>query len=138
MRISSIGIDLGKTTFHLIALDDHGKIVIRKKFSRKQLLAYTANLQPALVGIEACSGAHFVGAALRRQGHDVRLIPAQFVKPFVKVEQKRFHRCRDDRRSRYPAEHESEFFNSYGCSRQLYPAAEEASPRVAIRGYTRL
>ena len=50
MRISSIGIDLGKTTFHLIALDDHGKVVIRKKFSRKQLLAYTANLQPALFG----------------------------------------------------------------------------------------
>jgi transposase len=84
MHITSIGIDLGRTTFHLIALDDHGKVVIKKKFSRKQLLAYTANLQPARVGIEACSGAHFVGAALRRQRHDVRLIPAQFVKPFVK------------------------------------------------------
>ena len=44
MNIASIGIDLGKTTFHLVALDDHGNIVIRKKFSRKQLLAYTANL----------------------------------------------------------------------------------------------
>jgi transposase len=84
MQVASVGIDLGKTTFHLVALDDHGKIVIKKKFSRKQLLAYTANLQPALVGIEACSGAHFIGAALRDQGHDVRLIPAQFVKPFLK------------------------------------------------------
>jgi len=84
MHIASIGIDLGKTTFHLVALDGHGKVVSKKKFSRKQLLVYTANLQPALVGIEACSGAHFIGAALRRQGHDVRLIPAQFVKPFVK------------------------------------------------------
>jgi transposase len=56
----------------------------KKKFSRKQLLAYTANLQSTLIGIEACSGAHFIGAALRHQGHDVRLIPAQFVKPFVK------------------------------------------------------
>jgi len=54
-----------------------------KKFSRKQLLAYTANVETALVGIEACSGAHFIGAAHRDQGHDVRLIPAQFVKPFV-------------------------------------------------------
>lgn len=84
MHIASIGIDLGKTTFHLVALDEHGKIVGKKKFSRKQLLAYTANLQSALIGIEACSGAHFIGAALRHQGHDVRLIPAQFVKPFVK------------------------------------------------------
>ena len=67
MHIASIGIDLGKTTFHLVALDEHGKIVGKKKFSRKQLLAYTANLQSALMGIEACSGAHFIGAALRQQ-----------------------------------------------------------------------
>ena len=84
MHISSIGIDLGKTTFHLVALDEHSKVVIRKKFSRKQLLTYTANLQSSLIGVEACSGAHFIGARLRDQGHQVRLIPAQFVKPFVK------------------------------------------------------
>src|SRR5512142_2026681 len=83
MDIASIGIDLGKNTFHLVALDAHSKVVIRKKFSRKQLLAYTANLRHSLIGIEACSGAHFIGAALRDQGHDVRLIPAQFVKPFL-------------------------------------------------------
>ena len=84
MQIASVGIDLGKTTFHLVALDDDGQVVIKKKFSRKQLLAYTANLPTSLVGIEACSGAHFIGAALRDQGHQVRLIPAQFVKPFLK------------------------------------------------------
>jgi transposase len=78
MHIASIGIDLGKTTYHLVALGEHGK------FSRQQLLTYTANLQSALIGIEACSGAHFIGSALRAQGHDVRLIPAQFVKAFVK------------------------------------------------------
>lgn len=84
MDIASIGIDLGKTTFHLVALNHQGKVVVRKKFSRKQLLTYSANLPVSLVGLEACSGAHFLGAALRDQGHDVRLIPAQFVKPFVK------------------------------------------------------
>ena len=84
MHIASIGIDLGKTTFHLVALDEHGQVVIRKKFSRPQLLAYTANFKASLIGMEACSGAHFLGAALRQQGHDARLIPAQFVKPFVK------------------------------------------------------
>ena len=84
MHIASIGIDLGKTTFHLVALDERGKIVVRKTFSRKQLFAYTAKLKTALIGLEACAGAHFVGASLRAQGHDVRLIPAQFVKPFLK------------------------------------------------------
>jgi transposase len=84
MHITSVGIDLGKTTFHLVALDEHGKVVERKKYTRKQLLAYTANLQSSLIGIEACGGAHFLGKALREQGHEVRLIPAQFVKPFRK------------------------------------------------------
>jgi transposase len=84
MYIASIGIDLGKTTFHLVALGEHNKVLLRKKFSRPQLLAYTANLPASLVGLEACAGAHFVGAALREQGHEVRLIPAQFVKPYRK------------------------------------------------------
>ncbi len=84
MQIASIGIDLGKTTFHLVALGPAGQVLVRRKFSQKQLLTYTANLTSSLMGLEACSGAHFLGRALRAQGHDVRLIPAQFVKPFVK------------------------------------------------------
>ena len=84
MKIRSIGIDLGKTTFHLVALGEHGKILLKKKLSRKQLLALTANLPASLIGLEACSGSHFLGRALREQGHDARLIPAQFIKPFVK------------------------------------------------------
>ena len=84
MHVASIGIDLGKTTFHLVALGEHNKVLLRKKFSRPQLLAYTANLPAALIGLEACAGAHFVGTALREQGHQVRLIPAQFVKPYRK------------------------------------------------------
>ncbi len=84
MSIASVGIDIGKNTFHLVALDAHGKVVARKKFSRPQLLAYTAQLDAVLIGMEACSGAHFLGAAIRNQGHQVRLIPAQFVKPFLK------------------------------------------------------
>ena len=84
MHIASIGIDLGKTTFHLVALGERSKVLVRKKFSRTQLLAHTANLPSSLIGLEACSGAHFLGAALREQGHEVRLIPAQFVKPYRK------------------------------------------------------
>jgi transposase len=84
MQIRSVGIDLGKTTLHLVALGDNGKVLLKKKFSQKQLIAFTANMQSALIGMEACAGAHFLGRALRAQGHDVKLIPAQFVKPFVK------------------------------------------------------
>jgi len=84
MHIASIGIDLGKTTFHLVALGEHNKVLIRKKFSRAQLLAYTANLPSSLIGLEPCAGAHFMGTALREQGHQVRLIPAQFIKPYRK------------------------------------------------------
>jgi len=79
MQIRSVGIDLGKTTFHLVALGDNGKVLLKKKFTQKQLIAFTANMQTSLVGMEACSGAHFLGRALRVQGHDVK-----FVKPFVK------------------------------------------------------
>jgi transposase len=84
MHIASVGIDLGKATFHPVALGERSKVLVRKKFSRPQLLAYTANLPHSLIGLEACSGARFLGAALREQGHEVRLIPAQFVKPYRK------------------------------------------------------
>ena len=90
MHIASIGIDLGKTTFHLVALGERSKVLVRKKFSRTHLLAHTANLPPSLIDLEACSGAHFLGAALREQGHDVRLIPAQFVKPYRKTNKNDF------------------------------------------------
>ena len=84
MHIAEIGIDLGKTAFHLVALGERTKVLVRKKFSRAQLLAYTANLPSSLIGLEACAGSHFLGAKLHQQGHQVRLIPAQFVKPYRK------------------------------------------------------
>src|SRR6476620_3929900 len=84
MHIASVGIDLGKNTFHLVALGERSKILLRKKFSRAQLLAYTANLPSSLIGLEAGAGAHGLASVLREQGHRVRLIPAQFVKPYRK------------------------------------------------------
>jgi transposase len=85
MQLHTIGIDLGKTVFHLVGLNPRGEVVVRKKFSRKQLLHFTANLQLKLIGMEACGGSHFLGRALRAQGHEVRLMPAQYVKPYVKT-----------------------------------------------------
>lgn len=85
MKLHVLGIDLGKTVFHLVGLDSTGRVVIRKRCSRTQLLAFTANLQVQLIGMEACSGAHFLGRALREQGHEVPLMPAQYVKPYVQT-----------------------------------------------------
>ncbi len=85
MEIATLGIDLSKTTFHIVGLDRRGEIVLRRKLSRRQLLLFTANRSSMLIGMEACGGAHFLGRALREQGHEVRLMPAQYVKPYVKT-----------------------------------------------------
>jgi transposase len=85
MEIHVVGIDLGKTLFHLVGLDASGRVVIRKRCSRTQLLAFTANVRTQRIGMEACSGAHFLARALQQQGHEVRLMPAQYVKPYVKT-----------------------------------------------------
>jgi transposase len=85
MKIHTIGIDLGKTSFHLAGLSERGEVVVRKRFSRAQLLRFTANRKVHVIGMEACGGAHYLGRALQEQGHAVRLIPAQYVKPYVKT-----------------------------------------------------
>ncbi len=84
MSVQTIGIDLGKTVFHLVGMDSRGGIVVKKRLSRLQLVRYTANLPVCLIGMESCSGAHHLAAVLSAQGHDVRLIPGQFVRPYVK------------------------------------------------------
>jgi transposase len=94
MKLQALGIDLGKTVFHLVGLDSTGRVVVRKRCSRTQLLAFTANLQVQLIGMEACSGAHFLGRALREQGHEVRLMPAQYVKPYVQTNKSPPRKCR--------------------------------------------
>jgi len=85
MNINTIGIDLGKTSFHLVGLSERGEVVVRKKFSRTQLLLFTAKRKVHVIGMESCGGSHFLGRALQEQGHEVRLIPAQYVKPYVKT-----------------------------------------------------
>lgn len=84
MHIRTIGIDIAKSVFHLIGLDEKGSVVVKKKFSRSQLLVYTANLRAEVIGMEACSGAHFLARALANQGHNVKMMPAEYVRPYVK------------------------------------------------------
>jgi transposase len=84
MPIHTVGIDIAKTVFHLVALDEKGAVLVKKKFSKSQLLSYTANLKANVLGMEACCGAHFLARALVGQGHNVRLMPAEYVRPYVK------------------------------------------------------
>jgi len=67
MELHTIGIDLGKKVFHLVGLNLRGEVVVRKKFSRKQLLHFTANLRVKLIGMEARGGSHFLGRAQIRR-----------------------------------------------------------------------
>ena len=78
--IATLGIDLGKNSFHLVGQDERGAIVLRIKLSRTQLTQRLANIPPCLIGMEACAGSHHIGRQLQALGHDVRLIPAQYVK----------------------------------------------------------
>ncbi|MDZ5461094.1 IS110 family RNA-guided transposase [Azohydromonas lata] len=82
--VSLIGIDLGKHSFHLHAQDSSGRMVFRKKLTRSQLLAQLGNFQACTVAMESCAGAHWLARHLAAMGHQPKLIPPQFVKPFVK------------------------------------------------------
>ena len=83
--ITTIGIDIGKNTFHLIGLDKRGAIILQLKVSRSQLERRLAEIPRCLIGMEARSGAHHIGRQLIAVGHDARLVmPAQYVKPFLK------------------------------------------------------
>lgn len=85
-----IGIDLGKRTFHLHAQNHHGKPMFRKVLSRQKLLGYLAQQPACLVVMEACAGSHYWARQIQALGHDVRLVPPQYVKPFVKTNKNDF------------------------------------------------
>ena len=80
--IATIGLDIGKNTFHLVGLDKRGAIAMRIKVSRNHLVRRLVNLPRCLIGLEAGSGSHQIARQIRSLGHDVRLIPARYVKPF--------------------------------------------------------
>jgi len=84
MKITRLGIDLAKQVFQLHGVDERGHRVLRRQVRRAQLLEYLARLEPCLIGMEACAGAHHWARRLRELGHDVRLIAPQFVKPYVR------------------------------------------------------
>jgi len=88
--IAVAGIDIGKTPFHVIGLDRRGAVVLRQRWSRGQLEIRFANMPPCLVGMEACVGAHHLSRKLRALGHDARLMPAKYVRPYSKGQKNDF------------------------------------------------
>jgi transposase len=83
-EIAVIGIDIGKNSFHLVGQDRRGSIVLKQKWSRGQVEARLANLRPCLIGMEACVGAHHLSRKLQALGHDARMMPAKYVRPYSK------------------------------------------------------
>lgn len=84
MNLTTLGIDLAKTSFALIGMDARGNVVLRKTLPRNKLLPFIAQCPPCLVGMEACSGAHYWGREFKKLGHQVAILAAQFVKPYRK------------------------------------------------------
>src|ERR1700719_2718341 len=82
--VATIGIDIGKNSFHVVGLDQRGAIVLRQKWSRGQVEVRLANMPPCLIGMEACVGAHHLSRKLQSQGHDARLMPAKYVRAYLK------------------------------------------------------
>ena len=88
--IAGIGIDIGKNSFPVVGLDARGAIVLRQRWSRRQVEARFANMPPCLIGMEACVAAHHLSRKLQGLGHDARLMPAKYVRPYSKGQKNDF------------------------------------------------
>ena len=84
MQIATIGLDLAKTIFQVHGVDGEGGVVIRRRLRRAEVARFLAGLAPCLVGMEACAGAHFWARTIAELGHEVRLMPPAYVKPYVR------------------------------------------------------
>lgn len=85
MKLSACGIDLAKAVFQVHGIDLHGKPCLRKQLRRAEMLTFFVKLEPCLIGMEACGGAHYWARKLSEMGHTVKLMAPQFVKPYVKT-----------------------------------------------------
>jgi transposase len=83
-KLATVGIDLAKSVFQVHGVDNSGKVLVRRQLRRGQLLAFFEKLPRCLIGMEACAGSHDWGRRLQEMGHDVRLMPPSYVKPYVK------------------------------------------------------
>ncbi len=82
--VTTIGLDIAKSVFQVHGIDAEGQVVVRQQLKRGRVLAFFQKLSPCLVGIEACASSHYWARELRALGHEVRLMPPKYVKPYVK------------------------------------------------------
>ena len=90
MDVKTLGIDLGKNVFHVVGLDERGAVALKRRVTRTQLAVLVGNLPRCLVGMEACPGSHHMARRLEAHGHTVRLLPPQYVRPYVKTNKNDF------------------------------------------------
>lgn len=95
-KIITIGLDLAKSVFQIHGVGPDGSVEVRRKLRRSELLTYFSRQSPCLVGMEACGGTHYWAREITALGHEVRLIPPAYVKPYVK-------RGKTERRMRRPS-----------------------------------
>ena len=88
--VAVVGIDIGKNSFHIVGLDRRGAIALQQRWSRGQVEARLANMPPCLIGMEACVGAHHLSRRLQALGHDARLMPAKYARPYSKGQKNDF------------------------------------------------
>ncbi len=84
MKITTLGLDLAKNIFQVHGIDEKGTVVVRSRLRRRQVLGFFAKLEPCLVGMEACGTSQYWARELTKLGHEVRLMPPIYVKPYVK------------------------------------------------------
>jgi len=84
MKITTLGLDLAKNVFQIHGIDANGEIAVAKSLRRRQVLAFFGKLEPCLVGMEACGTSHYWARELTTLGHEVKLMPPAYVKPYVK------------------------------------------------------
>jgi transposase len=82
-KVNTAGVDLAKNVIQIHGVDSDGKVVVRRQLRRSQFLAFFEGRQGCLIGMEACSGAHHWARQLQEMGHEVRLMPPSYVKPYV-------------------------------------------------------
>src|SRR6185436_6803110 len=85
MQIAVLGIDLGKNSCSVVGLDSAGRVILRRRLRRESVIKFAAGLAPCTVAMEACCGAHHLGRILQAQGHTVRLMSPEYVRPYVKA-----------------------------------------------------
>ncbi len=84
MKVTTVGLDLAKNVFQVHGIDDTGNVIVGRSLRRRQVMPFFDKLEPCLIGVEACGTSHFWARELEALGHEVKLKPPKYVKPYVK------------------------------------------------------